>query len=295
MQKHLLFVFIVTVAVAGSVFAQDTLPKISVKNSSNQIIISWKNNFGANISNINIQRSRDSLKNFITIGTVLNPLNRENGYVDSKPTNPNLFYRVFVAFEGGSYFFSRSQKAVIDVAEKQLNDTTNKQNTDTFGNLEIDHVNKQDFDSANKKTIDNFTKKLGETPIPELGTTTTKEHDLIPARKFPKLLKFVGFVPSKFIYANKDNNLVISLPDYDKVKFSLRFFDDKDKAIFEIKKITEPYLIVEKVNFLHTGWFHYSLYNDGILLEKYKFYIGKDGWVGPPPPETKKLTAQPEP
>jgi len=33
------------------------------------------------------------------------------------------------------------------------------------------------------------------------------------------------------------------------------------------------------------------LYDDGILLEKYKFYIAKDGWAGPPPSETKKPVA----
>ena len=53
MQKLLLFIFILTVAFAGSVFAQDTLPRVTVKNISNQIIISWKNNYGAKISNIN--------------------------------------------------------------------------------------------------------------------------------------------------------------------------------------------------------------------------------------------------
>lgn len=243
MRKFLLFFIILTVAFAGRSFAQDTLPGISVKNFNNQIIISWKNNYGAKISNINIQRSYDSVKNFTTIGTVLNPLNKENGFVDRKTTNANMFYRVFVAFEGGTYLFSRSHKPVIDTAHTQT----------------------------------------ALLPFIE---------ELIAATKDPLVPE--GFVPSKFIYTNKDNNLIISLPDAGKEKFMLHFFDDKDRPIFEIKKITEPYLIVEKVNFLHTGWFYYHLYNDGILLEKYKFYIGKDGRVGPPLPETKKTTTQAE-
>ncbi len=284
MQKKLLFVFMLTVAFAGNTFAQDTLPRISVKNISSQIIISWKNNYGANISNINIQRSHDSLKNFITIGTVLNPLNKENGYVDRSATNPNMFYRIFVAFEGGTYFFSHSHKPVIDIPEKLATDTTYKP--------EMAPANKEVIDTANKPASDNFTKQLIENTGSERMAVPAKGQDLIPARKFPKLIKPMGFVPSKFIYANKENNLIISLPDYDKVKFSLRFFDDKDRPVFEIKKITEPYLIVEKVNFRHTGWFYYHLYDDGILLEKYKFFIGKDGWVGSPPPETKNSTTE---
>ena len=293
MQKSLLFIFILAAAFAGNVFAQDTLPRITVKNISNQIIISWKNNYGAKISNINIQRSHDSLKNFITIGTVLNPLNKENGYVDSRATNPNLFYRVFAAFEGGTYFFSPSHKPVIDGAEKTATDNTLKQEAVPAGKQKIESVIAQDIDTSGKKATDNFTKLPGETPTAEHEKVviSAKEQELIPARKFPKPVKSVGFVPGKFIYTNRENNLIISLPDYDKVKFSLRFFDDKDRPVFEIKKINELYLIVEKVNFLHTGWFYYQLYDDSVLLEKYKFYIGKDGWVGPPPPETKKAPA----
>jgi hypothetical protein len=250
MRKFFLFFIILTIVLAGRSFAQDTLPKISVKNINNQIIISWKNSYGAKISNINIQRSYDSIKKFTTIGTVLNPLNKENGFVDRKAINPNMFYRIFVAFEGGTYIFSRSHKPVIDTTHTEIVQPT---------------------------------------------LTVIVEEDLLPATKNTvKPIVPVGFIPSKFIYTNKDNNLIINLPYAGKEKFSLRFFDDKDRPIFEIKKIAEPYLIVEKVNFLHTGWFYYHLYNDGILLEKYKFYIGKDGRVGPPPPETKKSTTSAE-
>ena len=227
----------------GRIFAQDTLPRISVKISGNQVVVSWKNTFGANISNINIQRSTDSIKNFATIGTVLSPLNRENGFVDHKAGGANMFYRVFVAFEGGTYFFSHSHRPVIDTSH----------------------------------------------------TVAMPYEDLLPETKnHQKSTTATGFVPSKFIYTNRENNLIINLPDADKEKFSLHFFDDRDKKVLEITKIPETYLIVEKVNFLHSGWFYYNLYNDGILLEKYKFYISKDGRGGPPPPETKNTGAPTE-
>lgn len=262
MRKFLLPFIIITSAFAGRCFGQDTLPRISVKNISNQIIVSWKNNYGAKISNINIQRSYDSMKNFVTIGTVLNPLSKENGYVDRKAINPNMFYRVFVAFEGGTYFFSRSHKPVIDTFKQQVKDV-----------------------QVIRDTLVDFT-------APVIIPLTEIEEDLLPASKKPVKPKVpAGFVPSKFIYSNKENNLIVSLPNTDTQKFSLYFFDDKDRPVFEIKKIKESYLIVEKVNFLHNGWFYYHLYDDGILLEKYKFYIAKDGWVGPQPPETKKPVA----
>jgi hypothetical protein len=44
-----------------------------------------------------------------------------------------------------------------------------------------------------------------------------------------------------------------------------------------IKKITEPYLTLDKVNFIHAGLFNFEVYEDGLLVEKHKFYIPKDG------------------
>lgn len=270
MRKFLLS-FIIIAAFAGHCLAQDTLPRISVKNISNQIIISWKNNYGVKIANINIQRSADSIKNFTTIGTVLNPLNKENGYVDGKAPNPTMFYRVFVAFEGGTYIFSRSQKPVIELPKQIDTASVVRQNTEY------------------QKNVMDFTTPVALQPAQETPDISNPGEDLLPpTKKFFKPKPPTGFVPSKFIYANRENNLIVSLPDADKEKFSLYFFDEKDKLVFEIKNIKESYLIVEKVNFLHTGWFYYHLYDDGILLEKYKFYIAKDGWVGPPPPETKR-------
>ena len=328
MFKFFLPAIMLTVSFSVKLFAQDTLPKISVKNINGQIIVSWKNNYGAKIININIQRSSDSLKNFTTIGTVLNPLSRENGFVDRGVTNDNMFYRVFVAFEGGSYIFSTSGKPVItprkpiikltkkqvvenpiqkspieivpkpvidtlqaptnDIAPKPVIDTSQTAVSDIIPKHIIDTPQKHISDIIPKHIFDTSKKHLVETPVKELEPPSFIEKDLIPARKFPKPIMPSGFVPSKYIYTNKDNNLILNLPDADKVNFFLRFYDDKEKLVFVIKKVKEPYLTVEKVNFLHIGWFYYDLYTDDILLEKYKFYIGKDGRTGTPPPEINR-------
>ena len=207
----------------GYIFAQDTLPGISVKSRSGKVIISWVNAYGAKISNINIQRSNDSLKRFTTIGTVLNPLNKENGFVDAKPWEGNIYYRVFVAFDGGNYFFTKSYQPSIDTL------------------------------------VSAIIEKIEE-----------KAEPIKPSLPH-------AFVPSKFVFTGKDNNVIISLPNASLYKYSITFFDDADKLLFEIKNIKEPYLILEKVNFLHAGWFKYHLFNNGILLEKYKFNIVKEG------------------
>ncbi len=272
--RKLLFFIVFVFAFASTALAQDTLPRVSVKSTGNQIIVSWKNNYGAIISNINIQRSRDSLKNFTTIGTVLNPLNKENGFVDRKPNNLNMYYRVFVAFEGGTYIFSLSHHPVLDTTHAVTKMAAEQPNTTEPAMNEL----------IQTQPVNTVAVAEEKAPVAE------SLENFLPKIKIPKIVVPIGFVPSKFIYTNKENNLVISLPDAETQKFSITFFDDKDNQVLEIKKITESFLLMEKVNFMHIGWFYYNLYDDHIFLEKYKFYIGKEGRVGPPPPEARKPT-----
>ena len=260
------FVFLtINIVLAFNLFSQDTLPKVSVSNINKQIIVSWKNNYGAKISFINIQRSKDSLKNFRTIGSVLNPLNKENGFLDGKLDSTNYFYRVFVVFTGGTYFFSVAKKPMVDTIRRKVAAHLETVTAEPEAELALSLV----------------------LPPTKRGSKIKEEEELLIFRKFAPKRVPIGFVPNKFIFTDKENNLIINLPGAEKENYSLMFFDFKEKLILEIKKIKESYLIAEKVNFIHTGWYHYQLYNDGILLEKYKFYIGKEGRIGQPPPEIK--------
>ena len=197
-----------------------------VKNYSGKIVVSWKNNYGQRISNLNIQRSADSLRNFTTIATVLNPMNKQNGIVDNKAPNTNMFYRVFVAFEGGTYIFTKSYRPVMD----------------TFKSVSLD---------------------LPDVAPPPTSATKGNAPN--------------AYVYGRLIYMGKDNNIIINLPDAATHKYFIKFYDDKNNFLFEINKIHEPYLIVDKVNFLHAGWFNYQLYDNTTLVEKYHVFIPKDG------------------
>ncbi|MEO6455247.1 MAG: hypothetical protein ABIN97_14300 [Ginsengibacter sp.] len=201
----------------NTLFAQDTLPRLSVTSISNNVLISWVNPY-TSLTTINIQRSFDSIKNFRTIGTILNVKNTKNGYADIKPPLTKMFYRVFISFEGGTYIFSKSYRPVIDTLKAMPNIKGLQQNV------------------------------------------------VVP-----------WFVPSGRVYTGKDNNVIISLPDAPKKKYSLKFYEENGIPVFDIDKIPEPYLTLEKVNFLHSGIFNFELFEDGTIIEKNKIYIPKDG------------------
>lgn len=103
----LIFLFISFHKIACS---QDTLPKITVTQLGKKVLVSWDNQF-VNVTNINIQRSFDSLKEFKTIGSVLNINTGVNGFTDPKEFIPSQqYYRLFISFEGGNYLFTASHR-----------------------------------------------------------------------------------------------------------------------------------------------------------------------------------------
>lgn len=219
MQKFLIFFLVLFICQKLS--AQDTLPKLSVSNISDHILISWTNPYYT-LTAINIQRSFDSTKNFSTIGSVLDVKNKNNGFIDAKPLSTNMFYRVFLSFEGGTYIFSKSLRPA----------------RDTLRNL------------------------------PDI-------------KEFQQSIVNTWFVQSKLIYTGKENNIIIALPDAAKKKYVVKFFEEGGTFLFELDKISEPYLTLEKVNFLHSGIFNFEIYENGTLIEKHKVYVPKDGRPAP--------------
>jgi len=230
MKKQILFFFFF-ISLASVVRSQQVLPSISVKNMSGKIIVSWRNEYAVPVTNINIQRSYDSLKNYTTIGSVLNPQNRENGYADPNPPYNKMYYRVFIAFEGGSYIISQPVRPVKDAGSDSASVTRYPWQINP---LEDSTIN-----------------------IPPAGSDIN--------------------YPSKRIYTARDNSIVIYLPDAAAKKYSAKFYDEHEKLAFELTRLREEYLILEKVNFSHSGWYRFELYEDGKIIEKNKFFVPRDG------------------
>lgn len=120
----ILLLFIVSSATAQ----QDTLPKFNaVKKMNGEIVLSWISTF-KNVSQINIQRSKDSLRNFSTIHSVPNANSRAYSYVDKTAKNDSGYYRIFILFEGSNYVFTPSRKLTIDTSSTTavIKESTNK-------------------------------------------------------------------------------------------------------------------------------------------------------------------------
>ncbi|MFN2438315.1 MAG: hypothetical protein ABR503_03880 [Chitinophagaceae bacterium] len=113
---------------------------------------------------------------------------------------------------------------------------------------------------------------------PVIDTTKTS---VIPKEIKPEKINAVnkkpdGFVPSFYVYTNKDGYVFINLPDADQKKYSIKFFEENNNFLFELKPVKETALTLDKANFYRAGWYLFELYNDEKLVERHKFYLSKD-------------------
>ncbi|RXK58803.1 hypothetical protein ESA94_15545 [Lacibacter luteus] len=220
------------------VFAQnDTLPKFTaIKKRTGEIVLSWNSPY-KNVSQINIQRSKDSLRSFSTIHSVPNPNAKSYSYIDKTAKNDSGYYRIFILFEGTNYIFTPSRKLFIDTSREVV------------ASVEPVKNNKPVVATHPKETVKEDKPQTPPKPV---------------------------WVPSIYVFTGDDGNPVINLPDAAAKKYSIRFMREDGKLLFAIPKITESYLTLDKVNFMKSGWYHFELLEDGKLKEKNKFLITRD-------------------
>lgn len=122
------------------------------------------------------------------------------------------------------------------------------------------------FTEAKQPRID--TAKAAVTKLPIAGDTAV--------RTAPVVVKKPEYVPSFYVYSKTDGNVFINLPDADQKAYSIKFYEEDDSYLFEIKGIKETALILDKANFHHGGWFKFELYSGDKIVERHKFFIGKN-------------------
>jgi hypothetical protein len=262
------------ICVPAFVLAQDSLPAFSVVNKgNNRIVISWNNPY-KQLKQISIQRSADSLANFKTLITVPDPNNKQNGFLDAKAVDDKMFYRLYILVDGANFVFTRSKRPANDsIRSALLSDTANKKITDSSYLKVVQKIINQNLpDSALTSEELIILRRFRNTKQDLLPDSLNKKIDAVIKNKPRPDIQ----IPMYRIVANKDGVVRISLADFGSKKYSIRFYEDDDTFLFELKDIKEASLMLEKSNFYHSGWFKSELYENEKLVEKNRFFIPKD-------------------
>ena len=290
MKRLLLALFVLLTLKSNS---QNVLPDFSATTrGGGKTIISWTNAYPV-VTQISIQRSFDSLRNYKTILTVPDPRVPQNGFVDSKAPTDFQFYRLFIVLDSGKYLFTKPRRAVWDTSKiVQTQGPTKKEENNRI----ITEIPKTDTATVVTETPKvprppkNYYVKRRDTIIMQFTESNLKAFrdsllyktkDTLVFRSGDTLLikPFVPkevYKPSLYVFTGKDGNVTISLPNVAEKKYHLKFFEEDSTPLFELKEVKDSPLTIDKTNFVHGGWFRFELYENGELKEKHKFYLPKD-------------------
>lgn len=262
MQKgFLLIAFILFSCIVAN--AQDSLPRFSVKNRSGKVIVGWNNPF-KDVVLINIQRSADSTSGFKTILGVADPSSVTNGFLDAKAPDAKQFYRLFVQREGGIYFFTPSSRPIIDTSKAIA--TTAQTTSSPTPSIITDKVSETEKINTTSKLSKSGPQKKFSGGLPIASDTV-----IVEAPSSEKL-----FTPSVFVYTNQQGHVVLALPTDKSQVYSIKFYREDGTHLFTMNKIKEPYLTIDKTNFIRSGWFNFELYENNVVKEKHKFFIPRE-------------------
>lgn len=268
-----LVLFLQTAACAQQSVAvkQDTLPQFSLVNTgNNRVIISWAHNYPV-VKQIAIQRSFDSLTNYKTILNVADPMAVQNGYMDTRAANDHMFYRIYIQLDNGAYLFSKAKRPFADTLSAKKNSSAKSKSDTVIQNGQM-IITKIDTVLMNgKPTIIKAQPVVIRIDSLQWGDSVATPNPVYTKPKVP------AFTPSLYVFTNRDGYVRVNLPDDEKAKkYSIKFFDDKDNFLFELKEIKERDFKLDKTVFYHAGWFFFELYEGSKLIEKHKFYLEKD-------------------
>lgn len=115
------------------------------------------------------------------------------------------------------------------------------------------------------------------------SASTLSGHNPLPTLKASDF----SFRPSPFVFTNPDGNVNLRLPQPGRNHYAIQFFDSSGTRLFSLNHITEAFLVIDKSNFFHSGWFNYTLFKGKAVEEKWRFFIPDDPPVVPVKPRPR--------
>ncbi len=212
-------------------------------------LLSWNCQYEG-IKSIAVQRSSDSVFNFVSIGYVKNLKKGPQAYIDGHPMPGNNWYRLYIVFNSDLTWYSNRYKIYVDSASIMNqpvlppNDSLQK----LANNIKVDIGT-----TTNVSTADS------------LKAIVNKLKISIPG---PEDVNPFTYVRSQYVFTNPFTGHVnMEVPDVKKYHYSIKFFDQADKKILEIEHITESPVIIDKRNFQKNGLFRFELMKGKNKLE----------------------------
>lgn len=265
MMKKIFLLLYISVCCYVAQAQKVTLSVTALENT--KVKIEWQNPYGDSLVQVNVQRSWDSVKLFKTIFVPLSTELPQNGYIDATAGYTGMYYRIFYVLSDGRFFFTKAKKAALG------SDFTNEIREDQAANKDF-LITIHDEDSVIAQLNYDGYKKFRDSIV---NFTRDTLYSLTDA---DVLIRYynntVSWLPSTHIFTNADGYVQVYLADAEQKNYRIRFFDEAHKFLFSIQKVKQNQFILDKTDFMRSGWFYFELSEDNRVKERNKFYIPKD-------------------
>ncbi|MBY0479762.1 MAG: hypothetical protein K2Q21_00295 [Chitinophagaceae bacterium] len=87
------------------------------------------------------------------------------------------------------------------------------------------------------------------------------------------LISSPDYIASKYVNSNNRGFIQIRLTETNKHLYKIIFYETNGTELFQIPRIDDPELTLDKTNFMHSGWFLFKLYEDDKVLEANKIFL----------------------
>lgn len=257
-------------------------------------MVGWKNPF-PNLIQIAVQRSYDSIKRFSTIYSSPSPELPINGFSDKVTAGLRVYYRIFYVMEGGAYYFTPSKRPKVALTDEQeaaeAEEAASANRRDQLdpslfamlaGQASGDTIIYPPGYEFIIKTKDSVVGRLSPADFFLFrDSIIVKTKDTLFQLNENTVLLGIYVPPyivrtSDYVFTDKEGYIVIRLPEPHAKQYDLVFMEEDETHVLELKGIKEPYLILDKTNFYHAGWYKFELRENGKIKERNKVFLPRD-------------------
>ncbi len=290
-----LLVFLVVCAISVQGVAQPTLPDLAAHSERGHIVLSWNSQFDK-LKTIRVRRSVDSVSGFTVIGELFNPKKGIQSFTDTVPLHGDSWYKLMVTFSSGLNWSSNMIHVYVKGQTEVRTDNGISGFMDKSAPVKVrvgegrpGHLE----DSAFRVITNSRTApKLVRVADPQLknyidsATPPVKEKEVTLPPKQRVKLRFQGvsadtgaipdlYISSKYVVVDSlSGNVLICLPDNARLqRYSIQFFDSRNKLIWAIPKLKDARLIMDKRNFQHKGVYSFILKKGQFEIERGNFIL----------------------
>lgn len=239
------------------------LPDIIAASDKGVNVISWTCQYEG-IKSISVQRSSDSVFNYVTIGYVKDLRKGQQAFIDGHPKAGDNWYRLYIGFSSDLTWYSNNIKVYIDSATL-LNKSVIPPNDSLQQYASNVQISPEDVIASSLEATNASNAAMSNISRPTINNnvvapkTAPKLNLNIPSSDEPGQYTYIK---SRHVFTNPfTGHVTLELPEDDRKIYAIQFFKQGDERtpVLDVPRLRKNKVIIDKRNFQSKGVYKFIL------------------------------------